>query len=115
MLRFYWDYYLSTCDELQAIELLVGKNIIPIMTIHKSKGLEFNTIIFIGLEDKPFWNFDCVEREELCTFFVSLSRAKKRAFFTFCQNRDGHPQSKDLISKIYDLFEEAGVEITNCS
>ncbi|MBV2197134.1 hypothetical protein KQR56_01120 [Bacillus velezensis] len=31
---------------------------IPIMSIHKSKGLEFESVILLGLEDRAFWNYE---------------------------------------------------------
>ena len=40
-----------------AIENFRGDHSVPIMTIHKSKGLEYNAVYFIGLEDSAFWNF----------------------------------------------------------
>jgi DNA helicase II / ATP-dependent DNA helicase PcrA len=51
------------------------------MTIHKSKGLEYHTIIFIGLEDGAFWTFQRQPDEDKCAFFVALSRAKERVIF----------------------------------
>lgn len=37
-----------------AIENFCGDHSIPIMTIHKSKGLEYNAVYFVGLEDSAF-------------------------------------------------------------
>ena len=47
-----------THDLNRAINLLLGKTSIPVMTIHKSKGLEYHSIIFVGLEDGAFWSFE---------------------------------------------------------
>jgi superfamily I DNA/RNA helicase len=37
----------------QALDDFLGIDTVPIMTIHKSKGLEYHTVVFIGLEDYP--------------------------------------------------------------
>ena len=49
-------------------------------------------------------------REDLCTFFVALSRAKSRVIITYCQKRDEKIQSMELNKYIYDIFKEAGVK-----
>lgn len=51
-----------------AIENFRGDHSVPIMTIHKSKGLEYNAVYFIGLEDSAFWNFRNQPDEDRCTF-----------------------------------------------
>jgi DNA helicase II / ATP-dependent DNA helicase PcrA len=71
-----------------ALDNLIGKDCIPVMTIHKSKGLEYNTVIFIGLEDDAFWSYKTQEDEDKRAFFVALSRAKERVVFTFSRLRE---------------------------
>lgn len=86
-----------------------------VMTMHKSKGLEFHTVIFLGLEDGSLWNYQENAEEETCGLFVALSRAKERCIFTFCKSRPGRfgrqRQGRVSINRIYELFEEAGVEV----
>ena len=48
------------------------------MTIHKSKGLEYHTVIFAGLEDSALFSFATQTHEETATFFVAFTRAKQR-------------------------------------
>ena len=99
-------------DWLLAIENFEGKHSVPIMTIHKSKGLEFNTVYFIGLEDSAFWNFVNQPEEDKCAFFVALSRAKSEMWFTFCRYRDSsrYPlQSHKIINNFFDLLLNSGV------
>ena len=52
------------------------------MTIHKSKGLEYHTVIFVGLHQNAFWGYRNNQEEETNAFFVALSRARERVFFT---------------------------------
>jgi superfamily I DNA/RNA helicase len=73
-----------------AITNYQGMNQVKLMTIHKSKGLEFNTVFFVDFHDKAWWGLrDAVKKEnkqkqeeEKRSFFVGLSRAKERLFFT---------------------------------
>jgi len=64
-----------------------GKGQVPLMTIHKSKGLEFHTMIFYGLDNQTWWSLRPNAREDLSVFFVALTRAEQRAFFTVCRER----------------------------
>ncbi|WP_289758517.1 UvrD-helicase domain-containing protein [Lactobacillus taiwanensis] len=91
----------------------LGKNSIPVLTIHKSKGLEYNTVFFIGLEDSAFWNFEEETDADRKAFFVAISRAKEKLWFSFCRNRyiKGKltSQTKTKIDEFYKLFENSGI------
>lgn len=94
--------------ELKAIlDLITGSGVIPIMTIHKSKGLEYHTIIFMGLEDGAFWSYDKQPDEDKCAFFVALSRAKERVAFTFSRERIGKVQSLKKIEELFKSLEDS--------
>jgi superfamily I DNA/RNA helicase len=73
-----------------ALDLFAGKNQLALMTVHKSKGMEFHTVIFFGLDSRTWRSLRPDNLEELNTFFVALTRAEQRAFFTFCEAR-GNP------------------------
>jgi superfamily I DNA/RNA helicase len=90
----------SSC--LDAFE---GVGQIPLMTVHKSKGLEYDTIVFVGLDDQAWWSHNPRNSEGLATFFVALSRAKQRAIFAFCRERGRRQRIADL----YQLLRDAGV------
>lgn len=66
----------------QVLDEFKGKNQVPLMTIHKSKGLEYHTVIFLGLDSNSWWSLKPSQPEELNAFFVAITRAKQRAFFT---------------------------------
>lgn len=97
----------------QSLDNLMGIGVIPVMTIHKSKGLEYNTIIFIGLEDNAFWSYDRQPDEDQCAFFVALSRAKERVIFTFSKTRKRNnqmvTQSFDRIKDLLTNLSKSGV------
>lgn len=109
---FFDEYVAAHGDWNQAVENFRGEHSIPIMTIHKSKGLEYTAVYFVGLEDSAFWNFRNQSDEDRCTFFVALSRAKESVSFTFCKRRTGmrYPiQQHDAINEFFDLLQKPGV------
>ena len=95
-----------------AINNFSGAFSIPIMTIHKSKGLEYTAVYFVGLEDSAFWNFKNQPEEDRCAFFVALSRAKKAVTFTFCNKRStirNPHQSHYNINEFFELLQKPGI------
>lgn len=93
---------------LEVIDVFDGIGQVPLMTVHKSKGLEYDTIIFVGLDDNAWWAHSRGDKEGLSTFFVALSRAKERAIFTY--SGSGRTKVQDL----YDLLKSAGVRERKC-
>ncbi len=77
----------------------------PLMTIHKSKGLEYHTVIFLGLDDDQWWSFKNEPAEAVRTFFVGLSRAEQRTIFTYCSARG----ARRKIAALYGLLEQGDV------
>ncbi|MCA9304951.1 MAG: ATP-dependent helicase [Phycisphaerales bacterium] len=107
--------YLSDREWDSALDALVGLGSVPIMTMHKSKGLEYHTVVFVGLEDSALWSFANSQAEETRGFFVAFSRAKQRVIFTFCHERPKYagkaavPQQRNQIGSLYGLLEAAGI------
>lgn len=102
----------------RALAFVEGATSIPIMSIHKSKGLEYGAVFFVGLEDGAFWSFGRSRShavEELNAFFVAISRAKARVAFTYAKRRtlgdSTRRQSRHDIRELYDLMEAAGVRL----
>ncbi|MGB3758906.1 MAG: ATP-dependent helicase [Rivularia sp. (in: cyanobacteria)] len=83
-----------------------GKDSVSIMTVHKSKGSQYHTVIFIGLEDSAWWSFSKQPKESRSNFFVAFSRAKQRVIFTYCKKRG---QGRNNISSLYEVLSNAGV------
>lgn len=88
----------------KAIDGFNGLLSIPIMTIHKSKGLEYSIVYFLGLEDAAFWNFKKQPEEDRCAFFVALSRAKNSVKFTYCKYRETLKYPNQKIEEINEFF-----------
>jgi superfamily I DNA/RNA helicase len=112
----YLYQYVQINDWADALDEFEGENTIPIMTMHKSKGLEYHTVIFIGLEDSALWGFNNNPKSETCGFFVAFSRAKKRIIFTASEYRPNPNNGKlvrqyiDDIKPLYDLLDLAGIK-----
>lgn len=89
---------------------------IRLMTIHASKGLEFDYVFITGLEDGLFPHErkgDGVdEEEERRLFYVALTRARKKLFLTYSSTRTVYGQKQvnvpsEFITDIDDsLFEQ---------
>jgi ATP-dependent DNA helicase UvrD/PcrA len=96
---------------------IAGVNVIPAMTIHKSKGLEFKTVIFLGLEDSQWWGFRYQPDEEQRAFFVAFSRAIERVLFTWSDVRDERfgrkRQQRENVDTLYTILVEAGVPVVD--
>jgi DNA helicase II / ATP-dependent DNA helicase PcrA len=108
-----WKEYEICFDWGLAIERLKGEQSIPIMSIHKCKGLEYKAVIVIGLEDGAFWNINRNFEEELCTFFVATSRAIEKIYFSYTERRNSYKNYKNKVNVLYDLLLESGVTCTH--
>lgn len=69
-----------------------GLNHVMLMTIHAAKGLEFNNVFIVGVEENLFpgvmsvMSVESLE-EERRLFYVALTRAKERATVSFARQR----------------------------
>lgn len=68
------------------------ENVVKLMTIHASKGLEFPCVFLVGMEENIFpssmsmYDRDDLE-EERRLFYVAITRAKERVWITYANNR----------------------------
>ncbi len=74
-------------DDLEA-----GRQQVTLMTCHSAKGLEFPVVFLTGLEEGlfPLIRQDSDEsgvEEERRLFYVGLTRARKKAFISYCNAR----------------------------
>lgn len=77
---------------------------VPLMTIHRSKGLEYNTVFLLGLDDDQWWSHTRDTSESTMTFFVGVSRAAERLVLTHVRNT-----SFRKVRGLYSELEAAGV------
>ena len=111
----FWDSYceVNKTSWNEAIIDFKGDNTISCLTIHKSKGLEYEYVYFIGLEDSAFWGFKDNPEEERNVFFVCISRAKKYLAFSYCNKRElwgsMKSNSSKQINEFHDLLNLYGI------
>jgi DNA helicase-2/ATP-dependent DNA helicase PcrA len=65
---------------------------VTLMTIHSAKGLEFNNVFIVGLEENLFPSQMALSspremEEERRLFYVAITRASLRCFLTFAKSR----------------------------
>ena len=65
---------------------------VTLMTVHASKGLEFDTVFIVGLEEQLFPSLrsmgdEAQLEEERRLFYVALTRAERQATLSFAQTR----------------------------
>ena len=76
----------------------IEKSGVEVMTIHKSKGLEFNTVILYNFEDGVFpRNID--DEEEKRLYYVAITRAKEKLIIT--SKKSINTYTKSLLDKPY--------------
>jgi superfamily I DNA/RNA helicase len=94
-----WEDVLEEFESADAVSLL---------TAHRSKGLEYHTVFFLGIHDRQWWAYKNDRREGVSTFFVGLSRAAHRLIFTTDRSKRAGP-----IEDLFILLAEAGVPETD--
>jgi DNA helicase-2/ATP-dependent DNA helicase PcrA len=89
-----------------------GQDAVQLMTVHASKGLEFDVVFITGLEEGLFPNeraladFDGLE-EERRLMYVAITRARKRLYLTHAQTRMLHGQTRyNIRSRFFDELPE---------
>lgn len=87
---------------------------IPIITVHQSKGCEFDTVMIAGTDKLNFPNYASVrsghEREERRIFYVAMTRAKNKLIFTHYR----HAVSADGYSYCREPSEYLGLIPQEC-
>jgi DNA helicase II / ATP-dependent DNA helicase PcrA len=99
--------YVTPKTSLTATE---GIDAVILMTLHSSKGLEFDTVFLVGMEEGLFPHsrslMDKAQLEEerrLC--YVGITRAKQRLFLSYAEKRlyfgvTGHNQPSRFLSEL---------------
>ena len=91
-------------------------NLVTLMTLHASKGLEFKVVFIVGLEEGLFphsqslWETDGMEEERRLAY-VGVTRAKEILYLTYASRRlyfgqtSSNPPSRFLVDIPEELIE----------
>jgi DNA helicase II / ATP-dependent DNA helicase PcrA len=90
-----------------------GQDAIQLMTVHSSKGLEFDCVFITGVEEGLFPHENSLSdheglEEERRLAYVAITRARKRLYLSHSQTRMLHGQTRyNLKSRFFDELPEA--------
>ncbi|MDP2819988.1 MAG: 3'-5' exonuclease [Polaromonas sp.] len=93
-----------------------GQDAVQLMTVHSSKGLEFDCVFISGLEDGIFPHENSLSdaggiEEERRLMYVAITRARQRLYLTHSQTRMLHGQTRyNLKSRFFDELPEAALK-----
>ena len=97
-------------------ELEDKKNGVRIMTVHASKGLEFDTVFLPRLEEGTFPHYSAFDNEkeleeERRLFYVAITRAKNHLYLSYVTNKKTKPSRflKEIPQHLITL-ESASIE-----
>ncbi|MFN4029755.1 MAG: UvrD-helicase domain-containing protein [Acidovorax temperans] len=90
-----------------------GQDAVQLMTVHASKGLEFDAVFIGGLEEGLFPHDNSSSdrdglEEERRLMYVAITRARKRLYLSHSQTRMLHGQTRyNVKSRFFDELPEA--------
>ncbi len=93
-----------------------GQDAVQLMTVHSSKGLEFDCVFITGLEDGIFPHENSLSdhggiEEERRLMYVAITRARKRLYLSHSQTRMLHGQTRyNLKSRFFSELPEAALK-----
>ena len=93
-----------------------GQDAVQLMTVHSSKGLEFDCVFITGLEDGIFPHENSMSdhdglEEERRLMYVAITRARKRLYLSHSQTRMLHGQTRyNLKSRFFDELPETALK-----
>lgn len=61
---------------------------VPIVTVHQVKGLEFDYVFVVGMNEYKFPIYRSDLEEEKRLFYVALTRARKKIYLSYCRFDD---------------------------
>jgi DNA helicase-2/ATP-dependent DNA helicase PcrA len=84
--------YLAVISLITSNDEIEEDNVISLMTIHNAKGLEFDNVFVVGVEENVLPHFNSLMEtkaieEERRTFYVAITRARKRLYISFSMTR----------------------------
>lgn len=83
-----------------------GKECVQVMTAHKSKGLEFDSVFISDCREKNFPFSKGEIEEERRLFYVGITRAKNSLYLSYPENVEKHPRCAFMVEAEPSRFLE---------
>jgi len=99
--RFFQTLVQQDPDEAVLYRKEEGEDEVQIMTVHKSKGLEFEVVFALGLASKTPAGDEEVEAEKLRQLYVAMTRAKQRLYVPMPLNAKDVPGKTDAPIELF--------------
>ena len=93
-----------------------GQDAIQLMTVHSSKGLEFDCVFITGMEEGLFPHENSMSdrdglEEERRLLYVAITRARQRLYLSHSQTRMLHGQTRyNLKSRFFEELPESALK-----
>jgi DNA helicase II / ATP-dependent DNA helicase PcrA len=93
-----------------------GQDAVQLMTVHASKGLEFDCVFIGGMEEGLFPHENAMSdhdglEEERRLMYVAITRARQRLYLSHSQTRMLHGQTRyNMRSRFFDELPEAALK-----
>nr|MDP2190264.1 3'-5' exonuclease [Rhodoferax sp.] len=93
-----------------------GQDAIQLMTVHSSKGLEFDCVFITGMEEGLFPHENSMSdrdglEEERRLMYVAITRARQRLYLSHSQTRMLHGQTRyNLKSRFFEELPESALK-----
>ena len=93
-----------------------GQDAVQLMTVHSSKGLEFDCVFITGMEEGLFPHENSMSdreglEEERRLMYVAITRARKRLYLSHSQTRMLHGQTRyNLKSRFFEELPESALK-----
>jgi DNA helicase-2/ATP-dependent DNA helicase PcrA len=110
------DDFLSYISLISDVDTIDSSDKVTLMTVHSAKGLEFNTVFIVGLEEGLFPHYRSLMsngdiEEERRLLYVAMTRAKENLYLTYSirRTRRGVPEFLDpsrFLNEIPENFIE---------
>ena len=111
--------FLSYISLISDVDTIDTSDKITLMTVHSAKGLEFNSVFIVGLEEGLFPHFKSLLsnediEEERRLLYVAMTRAKENLYLTYSMRRTrmGVPEFLDPSRFLNEIPEEFIDKIT---
>ncbi|MDR0845069.1 MAG: exodeoxyribonuclease V subunit gamma [Tannerella sp.] len=104
------EEHVSLTDFLMEVSLITDQDNdksenadkVTLMTVHAAKGLEFNNVFIVGMEENLFPSMMAMDspngvEEERRLFYVAITRARKHCIITYAKSRFRNGQSNSCV------------------